>query len=357
MTDSIQVLESTDLHQVRQAIDDRLQLLCQLEQKRAIGLQPLYGRLWQSIVDQVAGGGKRLRPYIVLLICEAFGGVTNEAGYDVAAAWELLHISMLMHDDIIDRDYSRHGKDNVAGQYLDFYDNVSDRALRTHYAHSAALLAGDLVLSLAHQLIDRSECPPKLSARLKDIFYEATFQVVGGELLDNEISFVDNTIDLEVIAEAKTASYSLIGPMLSGALLAGADDSQLELLRQLGRELGVGFQLADDILGVFGDEAQTGKSADSDLAAGKRTMVIVTALSLMNESDRSRTEQLLGQPSSRNVSELRQLIIKTAVYDDLTRRLQSHHENAQKLIDQLVITDEHREKLNKLSSMLLERSA
>ena len=341
---------------VTSLVEDTLSAYCDGERQRAGSIHAQYGQLWQVISNQVLGGGKRLRPYLTVLTYQAYGGAVSQPVIDVAAAWEMLHISMLMHDDIIDRDYLRHGQANVAGHYLSVYAKLIDEAQRLHYAHSAALMAGDLVLSSAHRLIDVSQLDDARSRQIKSLIYDATFEVIGGELLDTEVAIIDSSIDLQLIAELKTASYSLIGPMLSGATLADADDAQLEILRRLGRCLGVGFQLADDIIGVFGDELQTGKSTDSDLAEGKHTVVIVEALKLMSDSDRQQAEMLLQNPSAENAIPLKSLIAKTDVRNRLLARLQEYSTTASQLIEQLTITETYQAAFKAVATKLLERN-
>ena len=337
-------------------VEDTLAAYCGGELQRAGGIHPQYAQLWQVISDQVLGGGKRLRPYLTVLTYQAYGGTVGQPVIDVAAAWEMLHISMLMHDDIIDRDYLRHGQANVAGHYLGVYAELTDETQRLHYAHSAALMAGDLVLSSAHRLVDNSQLDDSYCRAIKALIYNATFEVIGGELLDTEVAIIDSTIDLLLIAELKTASYSLIGPILSGATLAGSDAAQLDLLRRLGRCLGVGFQLVDDILGVFGDESQTGKSTDSDLAEGKHTVVIVEALKLMSDSDRQQADILLLHPSAENAIPLKSLIAKTDVRTLLSSRLQEYSMTAQGLIEQLAIDETYRAAFKAVATKLLERN-
>ena len=341
---------------VTSLVEDTLAAYCDAERQRACAIHSQYGQLWRVISNQVLGGGKRLRPYLTLLTYQAYGGDISQPVVDVAAAWEMLHISMLMHDDIIDRDYLRHGQANVAGHYLGVYAGLTNESQRLHYAHSAALMAGDLVLSSAHRLIDNSQLDDSCCRQIKALIYDATFEVIGGELLDTEVAIIDSTIDLQLIAELKTASYSLIGPMLSGATLAGADAAQLEVLRRLGRCLGVGFQLADDILGVFGDESQTGKSTDSDLAEGKHTVVIVEALKLMSDGDRQQAEMLLLHPSAENAIPLKSLIAKTDVRNLLSSRLKGYSTTADELIEQLNIDETYRAAFKSVAAKLLERN-
>jgi geranylgeranyl pyrophosphate synthase len=235
---------------------------------------------------------------------------------------------------------------------LKFYESVKDKSLRAHYAQGASLLAGDLVLSAAHRLLDQTEVPDVV----KKIFHEAMFKVIGGELLDTEAAFSTEHIDLQLVAETKTASYSLIGPLASGATLAGASSEQITALRELGRLLGIGFQIADDLL-VFREDFQIGKSADSDLAEGKRTIVVAEALALMTPVDRARAEELLSNPSSQHISELRELIINTDILNVLNIKLTDIEESAQVIIQQLKIDQTSKQSFVDLAHLLLKREA
>lgn len=340
---------------VRQQVDDYLLAYCRRETERATAIHPHYGRLWEAITAHIEGGGKRIRPYLVVMAYEAFGGTDQKAIIQVAAAWEFIHVAMLMHDDIIDRDYTRHGQPNVAGRYLEHYTSIADEVNRRHHANGGALLAGDLLISAAYDQLPGSGFSPAQMAQAHRLLHEAIFTVVGGELLDVEASIIDLEVSPHVIAEIKTASYSLIGPLLTGASLAGASDEAKSLLRALGLTLGVGFQYIDDILGVFGDEAKTGKSALSDLEEGKRTFVAVEALKLMTDGDRERAEQLLRSPSTAGALELRDLIRQTDVRSVLAAKVDDFHSKALRDIEQLGLPEPQRLAFESVVTMILRR--
>jgi geranylgeranyl diphosphate synthase type I len=345
------------LSAIQASVSDLLAVYAQTQTNKAEELHPLYARLWGVIGEQLRAGGKRLRPYLVVLSYEAFGGIQDTAILDIAGAWELLHISMLMHDDIIDRDYIRHGQDNVAGSYLKKYDHMSDETLRLHYAHGAALLAGDLVLSSAYNLIRRSAFSLAQRQAATDILQEAIFTVIGGELLDTEAAMGEADIDEKLIAETKTASYSLIGPLLSGALLAGADQAIQHKLRRLGTVLGVGYQLVDDYLGIFGDQGVIGKPLNSDLAEGRRSRVITMSFALMNEADRRQAETWLQAANSNYVTSLRRLIEKTDIQRVVDEHLAAYKERATTIIKQLPLTPDYERLFHAVVKTLLERNA
>ena len=219
-----------------------------------------YERLWKTIKTVAMSGGKRLRPYLLMTSHAAFSGTDDVL--EIATAHELLHISMLMHDDIIDRDTTRHGEPNVAGRYQVIYKPQVTSDDIDHYANTAALLAGDLLISSAYSLINSSShLHDSQKTHAIHILHDSIFTVVGGELSDVESSFMSpDLVNPLHVAHYKTAIYSCVNPLLTGAVLAGASEEDQNLLRDFGVNLGIAFQLTDDLLGVFGSSAKTGKS-------------------------------------------------------------------------------------------------
>lgn len=243
----------------------------------AAKLGPSYVQLWQSIENLVLAGGKRLRPYILLATYQAYNpeGKLSDI-MPAAVAHELIHSAMLIHDDIIDRDSTRYGVKNVGGQYSEYYRQfLKDEDEISHAASSAALLAGDALIADAHMLIRKINRPTEIIDQAEAILSKEIFEVIGGELLDIEVAFLPkDTINLDTIAKYKTASYSFVGPLTTGAILAEAPESDIDTLKELSIIVGIGYQLRDDIIGVFGDPTVTGKSNVSDIKEGKRTYLV-----------------------------------------------------------------------------------
>ncbi len=357
MSHSLSDVSSNYFISVQRQVNEYLSVYCQRETNRAAELHPNYSRLWEAITAHIENGGKRLRPYLVVMTYEAFGGSDRKSIIQVAAAWELIHVAMLMHDDIIDRDYVRHGHPNVAGRYLHNYESIQGDDNRRHHANSSALLAGDLLISGAYALLFNSDFASDYTHEACKILHEAIFTVVGGELLDVEASVIQADISPHAIAEAKTASYTLVGPLLTGATLAGAPSATRDRLRELGNVLGVGFQYVDDALGIFGDEAVIGKSVLSDLEEGKRTFVVSEALELMAALDRKRAERLLQNPSTAAALELRELIKNTDVQSVISDKIATFHTTALRLIGQLELAAPQRAAFENVANMILKRQA
>lgn len=258
-------------------VEDALERFFRDAKLRAVAVSATYLGLWEAL-ERAAAGGKRSRPRLVMLAYRQLGGADFSSAAALAGAYELLHSALIIHDDVIDRDFVRRGSPNVSGHYR-------NRARRTglsseaaeHAGVSAGVLAGDLALSGAHRLLRTVEAPMLVRQRLNDILDEAVFSSVGGEILDIEHSLSPQMPSLEDIAQTahrKTSVYSFEAPLQSGAVLAGAAEPVVTALTSFGRFAGIAYQIADDILGVFGAESRTGKTSCGDLREGKRTVLL-----------------------------------------------------------------------------------
>lgn len=247
---------------------------------RARTLDPAVVELWRELEANTLGG-KRFRPRMVATAYEALGGGDADAAAYVGAAFELLHTALIIHDDVIDRDFTRRGAPNLSGSYRDrAIARGEDRETADHRGMSAAVIAGDLALFNAYRLIDRSGAGDAVRERLLEVMDEAVFASAAGELIDVDFAGDDGvpTVhDILRMARLKTAVYTFECPLQAGAILAGASDATVATLGDFGREIGIAFQLVDDLLGVFGEEAVTGKTTLGDLREGKRTVLIAHA--------------------------------------------------------------------------------
>jgi len=263
-------------------VDAVLGRLFSLARKRAEPLGQEYVELWAQLEASTVGG-KRFRPRMVFAAYQALGGGDLEAAACVGAAFELLHTALIVHDDVIDRDFVRRGGPNIAGTYRDrARDAGATDDAAAHRGLSAAVIAGDLALFNAYRLIDKSGVGDVVRARLLEVMDEALFASAAGELIDvdfatfSDIPRVDDILTMERL---KTAVYSFECPLQAGALLAGAPEETVATLAAFGRDIGIAYQLVDDLLGVFGVEDETGKTTLGDLREGKRTVLIAYASS------------------------------------------------------------------------------
>ena len=224
--------------------------------------RPVY--LYEPIRFVLSGNGKRFRPILVHLAGRA-NNADPESLMKIALAVELLHNFTLVHDDIMDNDDMRHGQ----------------AAIHSKWDESTAILAGDGINAIAQILL--SGIPDRSNAICR-FFNQATLEVCEGQALDkefeNDLSITEDQY-LEMI-EKKTGS--LLGACAAlSATLVGADQEVINYFDQFGRALGNGFQIHDDLLEIYGNPNEMGKSLGSDIAEGKQTMMVIKARNLFGK--------------------------------------------------------------------------
>lgn len=323
-------------------------------------LGPSYRRLWEILYSVLKSGGKRLRPRITLLSYVAFSGKEWKRIVPVAAAQEILHFSLLIHDDIIDREFIRHGNLNVSGSYKNIYSKfIKSKSEQAHFANSAGLLAGDLIISCSYQLIIDSDLDVEEKYIALTMISKSIFEVAGGELMDTESGFMPyKNGDALKIARYKTASYSFVSPLITGSKLAGASDKQINILEDLGITLGIAYQLVDDLIGVFGNEESTGKSSVGDIYEGKRTFMVEQAMELMSNEDKIRFDTIFGNKtaSKEDVEYIRKLFISTGAKSKTEETILEYALKSKKIVKLLDINDEYKQQFYDLIEKVTARS-
>lgn len=265
--------------------------------ERAAGHSPQYRELWHRLRNATSGG-KRLRPRLLLTTYLHLGGCPLEPAVEMATATELLHTALLLHDDVIDGDLKRRGAPNLVGAF-------AEAAIRTglpqptsrRWGESAAILGGDLLLTSVVRLTASLDVAHDRRERLMELLDESIFRAAAGELADVAYASGIGTptaADIRKMMADKTAHYSLELPLRAGAILASDSRELEERLGAIGSSLGIVFQMRDDLLGVFGDPAATGKSASNDLREGKQTLLISYAQSSSTWANMS---DMFGNPS------------------------------------------------------------
>jgi geranylgeranyl diphosphate synthase type I len=212
-------------------------------------------------------GGKRMRAVLLAAAYEGCGGDGGSASVaQTGVALELLQAYLLTHDDWMDGDDLRRGGPSVPAMMHERFGGA--------HADEMSVLAGDLAAAWSKRALFETELPAARVLRAAAELARVEEEVVEGQVLDVSGSSRTSAA-VEAMHALKTASYSVRGPVVMGALLAGANDAQIAALVAFAEPLGVAFQLRDDLLGVFGDSAVTGKPAGSDLRKGKYSAVVV----------------------------------------------------------------------------------
>lgn len=330
--------------------------------KEAKYIDHSYQQLWENLYSLFQAGGKRLRPQMLILAYEAFGGDDIESIAPIAAAHELLHFALLIHDDIIDRDYIRYGVTNISGQYkMSYSQYVSSREDAAHYGHGTAILGGDLMLSAAYQLIASSSIDENSKTSAQQLLSFSMYEVAAGELLDTEASFMPYKKGSALkIARYKTAGYSFISPLLTGANLGGAlDDNQRESIKQYATSLGIAFQLADDILGVFGDEEVTGKSTVGDIIEGKRTYMVELALEAFSPAEQSTFMLVFGNPNATplEIETAKKLLESSGAHQATEQKIKHYADQAVSSLESLKLPPDYHQKFLHMIDRVTKRSS
>ncbi|PVG82780.1 polyprenyl synthetase [Nocardioides gansuensis] len=258
-------------------------------------------------------GGKRFRAAFCYW---GFRAVQPHVADDPAlvracAALELLHASALVHDDYMDASDTRRGRPATHRQFEGEHRGAAWRGDAGQYGAAAAILLGDLLLSWADEMLRRCGLQAEQVAPALDVFDLCRSEVIAGQFLDVSVQ-ARGRADVETamtVLRYKSAKYSIERPLHVGAALAGATPAQLADLTAFGLPLGEAFQLRDDLLGVFGDPATTGKPAGDDLVEGKRTVLVALALDSADEASARELDAALGSPlDEAEVQRLRAII-------------------------------------------------
>jgi geranylgeranyl diphosphate synthase type I len=293
----------------RARVDAALASFAKAKRAELDAISPDLATCEDAAIDYIAGG-KRLRP----LFCRAgwlvAGGDPDLPAFDDAAAsLEWLQGSALAHDDLMDGSDTRRGRPSLHRQFEELHRAEDLLGSAERHGAAAAILLGDLMLSWVDEQF-RNSSLPRLADALPWLDRCKT-EVAAGQYLD-VLAQARGNLDVDVamrVVRYKSAKYTVERPMHIGAALAGADTDFLDALSAVALPLGEAFQLRDDILGVFGDPAVTGKPAGDDLREGKRTVLVARAAALGTAADRQRIESLLG--TAAGTGELTALVERT----------------------------------------------
>jgi len=246
-------------------------------------------------------GGKRLRPAFCYWGFRAAGGDDAQPILRAAASLEMLHVSALVHDDVMDASDVRRGAPSAHRRFEAMQREVSGSppgADAERFGMGAAILLGDLCLVWADELLHTSGFDVAALGRAASYFDAVRLEVIAGQYLDL-VAQASGEPDMDRalrVLRFKSAKYTVERPLHIGAALAGGSPELVDSLSSYGLPVGEAFQLRDDLLGVFGDPAVTGKPAGDDLREGKRTVLTAYAVDHASEVQLEIFDKLFGRP-------------------------------------------------------------
>ncbi|MFD3536763.1 polyprenyl synthetase family protein [Streptomyces sp. NPDC058664] len=290
---------------------------------RAGDLDALFAReLAERVTRFTQEGGKRIRSQLVWWSMRACGGAgdpTFTAALRVGAALELLQTCALVHDDVMDGSTLRRGRPALHADVRARYSGVASPARVARFGEAAAVLAGDLALAWADDVVAGTALDPRTAAVVRRLWGDMRTEMVAGQFLDLQGQLTGSRSRPRALRAAclKSALYSVARPLALGAAVAGADGRTLRALCSAGRCVGMAFQLRDDLDDVFGDPRHTGKSLGGDIREGKPTYLVALAVARAQAAgDRPALtvlEQALGDEglSAAGLEEVRDVLVRT----------------------------------------------
>jgi len=289
--------------------------------------------------------GKRLRPLLCLLACEAVGGDWHRA-LPAASAIELIHNFSLVHDDIEDDSPTRRHRPTVW----------------TLWGIAQGINTGDtmwVMSRLATLRLAEAQHDPATVLRVVHLLDETCLSLCIGQYLDIRFESVDSVTMIEYnrMIAGKTAAL-LSASLAAGAILGGANEATVQHYAGFGRELGLTFQIVDDILGIWGDPAITGKSAASDILERKKTIPILYALEWEQKQGHQDLSRLYAQASltEQDIPTILSLLERAGTLEAIRRQARQHQERTLAYLDSVGITYPAQQDLRELALSLLERN-
>ncbi len=305
--------------------------------------------------------GKMLRGGLIFLGYEAYG---EKAGKDViatASAMELVQSSLLIHDDIMDRDTIRRGEPSFFYQYVQLSAKRHIKDAR-HLGEGMGICAGDIGYFLAYEIIAGLSCPAELRTAVARLWGKELTLVGLGQMQDLFSGMSNEKTKEEVIINVymyKTARYTFSLPLMTGALLAGANKNEIAKLERYGEVLGLIFQLKDDELGLFGDEKELGKPIGSDIKEGKKSLYFHYLMAKSKGEDKQKLFSIFHNPkvTKKDVEIVRNMIRKYAIDLIISDMLQELGTRALEIIKSLKTSERFKNLLTQLLDYSMQRKS
>lgn len=295
------------------------------------------GTLYQPCEYFLGLGGKRIRPVLCLMGNELFDDIVPDA-YQVSAAIELFHNFSLIHDDIMDKAPLRRGKPTV-------------HAL---YGESTALLAGDVVLVVAYEALNRIDA--RYMKPIISLFNKTAKEVCEGQQLDMDFEkLTDLTLEQYIHMISLKTSVLLAASLRMGAILGGAGEGNQQHLYEFGRNLGIAFQIQDDYLDAFGDPEKFGKQVGGDIMANKKTFLMIHALQSASEEGRRELRRLMTEDSPDKVEKVLAIFRESGI-ESWAREIKNQYLTlAFQHLEDIAVLSARKAPLQRLAQYLVQR--
>lgn len=296
--------------------------------------------LYAPIRYELSLGGKRIRPVLMLMACELFGGDLNQA-VKPAIGLEIFHNFTLLHDDVMDNSDLRRGQPTV----------------HKVWSENHAILSGDAMQIMATQYM--TQVPPRHMPAVMETFLKTALEICEGQQFDMDFEDRNDVTTEEYINMIRLKTAVLLGCALKiGAILAGAPVAQANSLYHFGENLGLAFQLQDDYLDVFGDPIIFGKNIGGDIVNEKKTFMLIEAQRLAQGKDLETMQEYLH---NNDVEPRDKIAAITEVYNNLgigelcNKKAEEYYEAALRCMDEILVPEDRKLPLLALAKSLMNR--
>jgi len=334
------------IEQIRKNIDKSLASFLDTV-KKDYKLHLVSPLLFESIREFTLREGKRLRPLLLILTYKGYAPSSKRISrklYNASTCMEFLHNFMLIHDDIIDRSDLRRGKPTM--------HKVLAHTVKTQDSDKLGIdlgiIAGDIVYALAIDAFLSIDEPSERKERALKYFIQTAAFTAMGEFIDtvSGVKAVQDVDEKEVFLNytLKTARYTFDCPMVTGAILAGAKNTEIKKISRFGILIGQAFQVQDDIIGIFETEANIGKSILSDLAEGKKTLLVTHAFSVLKGKAKADFLKIFNQGTKtlEDLETVKKIFVETKSLEYALNAIRTRLSEAQKILNALKMNDEYR---------------
>ncbi|WET76930.1 polyprenyl synthetase family protein [Amycolatopsis sp. QT-25] len=316
------------------------------------------GELAETVLPQFLAGGKFLRPMFAYVGWRC-GGPESDAALRAASSLELLHCFALAQDDVMDASALRRGRPALHVRFARWHAEQGWGGSAARFGESAATLAGDLFLVWSEQLLRESGLAAEALSRGWPRYDAMRAELAVGQLADlvNDARTLPGWDALLDVLRRKSGNYTVRRPLEFGAALAGCGPDVMAALAEYGGLIGEAFQFQDDLLGVFGDPAVTGKPAGQDLRDRKASSVVVLAVEMADRRQRADLGELLNLTTVDDdaVSRWRELITAAGARERLGELIRERADKALAVIDPAVVPRQAADALAVLATRCTER--
>ena len=296
--------------------------------------------LYEPVKYILDSGGKRLRPLIVLYVSDLFTSNTSNAT-PAAAALEIFHNFTLAHDDIMDNSIMRRGK----------------KTINSKWDNNTGILSGDVMLIISYEILNKYDDSKYLL--LSKQLTQTSRLVCEGQQNDMDFSLKKDVLEDDYFEMIENKTAVLIGcSFMFGGIVSDLNTKNINILYEVGKNLGIAFQLEDDLLDCFGDETKFGKKIGGDILEKKKTLLFIYTQAKLDNDKRVEFESIFFSDNieeSIKLDSIKRFYETSGAVDYLKNKVQEYSNNAKKLINQMLIDNNKKLGLNKFSEKLLNR--